>query len=110
MKYTVTVLRNARRDYERILEYIADRSKPGAAAWAKSFDTALRRLEEFADSCPLAVEDEHVDFEVREILFKTRRGLIYRVLFTIQDNTVVILHVRGSGQDFLDSDAVRSPD
>ena len=89
MKFTVITLLAAERDFNKILEYIAARSKAGAQAWAKAFDKALARLEESADSYPLAAENEHVDFELREILFKTRRGLIYRILFTIRENRVI---------------------
>lgn len=110
MKFTVHTLRAAQRDCNEILEFIAARSKAGATAWAKAFDTTLAHLEEKADACPLAAEDEYVDFEVREILFKTRRGLIYRVLFTIRENTAVILHVRGPGQDFVAAMEIRDPE
>src|SRR5579864_2493238 len=89
MKFTVVTLRAAERDSNRILEYLATRSRVGAEAWARAFDKALARLEESADSCSLAAEDEHVDVEVREVLFKTRRGLIYRILFTIRENTEI---------------------
>jgi plasmid stabilization system protein ParE len=109
MKFIVTTLRSAERDCNRILEYIAARSKSGAEGWARAFDKALAYLEENAASCPLAAENEYVDFEVRETLFKTRRGLIYRALFTIRENTAVILHVRGPGQDFVASMEVRRP-
>jgi plasmid stabilization system protein ParE len=97
MKFKVVTPRAAERDFNGILEYIASRSKAGAEAWASAFDKALARLEESADSCPLALENDFVDFEVRESLFKTRRGLIYRILFTIHEDTVIILHVRGPG-------------
>lgn len=110
MKFTVKTLRAAERDSNIILEYIANRSKAGATAWAKAYDKALAQLEENADSFPLAAENEHVDFEVREILFKTRRGLIYRALFTIQEDTVIILHVRGPGQDIIDPLELRDPE
>jgi hypothetical protein len=62
----------------------------------------LSYLEENADSCPLAAENEHVEFEVREILF--------RALFTIRDDTAIILHIRGPGQDFIASMEIRDPD
>jgi plasmid stabilization system protein ParE len=110
MKFTVITLRAAERDYNALLEYIAARSKTGAEAWARAFDKALSYLEERADSCPLAAESEYVDFEVRDTLFKTRRGLIYRILFTIRENAVVILHVRGPGQDFVAAMEIRNPD
>jgi plasmid stabilization system protein ParE len=101
MKFTVLTLRAAERDSNDILEYLAARSTAGAEAWARAFDKALAYLEEHADACPLAAENDHVDFEVRETLFKTRRGLIYRILFTLQENKAIILHVRGPGQDFV---------
>jgi plasmid stabilization system protein ParE len=110
MRFTVLTLRAAERDCSVILEYLAARSKSGAEAWARAFDGALAYLEENADSCPLAVEDEHVEFEVRESLFKTRRGLIYRILFTLRENKAIILHVRGPGQDFVSSTEIRDPD
>ncbi len=110
MKFNVITLRAAERDFNTILEYLAARSKAGAEVWARAFDKALARLEESADSCPLAGENEYVDFEVREILFKTRRGLIYRILFTLRENTVVVLHLRGPGQDFVAAMEFRSPD
>jgi plasmid stabilization system protein ParE len=109
MKFRVNLLQAAERDVRTILEYLSTGSKSGATAWAKTFDKALIHLEESADSCPLAAEDEHVDFEVREILFKTRRGLMYRALFTLSESNVFILHVRGPGQDFVDSMEIREP-
>lgn len=110
MKFHVKTLRKAKQDYHVILEYIAERSKPGAVAWARAFDKALARLEESADTFPLAPENEHVNLEVREILFKTRRGLFYRALFTIRGDEVLVLHVRGPGQDFLTEDELGPPD
>jgi plasmid stabilization system protein ParE len=110
MSFAVHTLRAAERDCNRVLEHIAERSKTGAIAWAKAFDQALAYLEQTADSCPLAAENEHVEFEVREILFKTRRGLYYRALFTIREERAIILHVRGPGQDLLDSMEIRDPD
>lgn len=110
MKFTVVTPRAAERDFNEILEYLAARSQTGAKAWARAFDKALARLEESADSCPLAVENESVDFEVREILFKTRRGSIYRILFTICESRAVVLHVRGAGRDFVAQEEIRNPD
>ena len=110
MTFNVKTLRAAERDFNKILTYLAARSKSGAIAWAKAFDKALSHLESNAESCPLAAEDEFVDFELREIMFKTRRGLIYRILFSVRENEVMILHVRGPGQDLLASIEIRDPD
>jgi len=109
MKFTVLTLRAAERDFNGMLEYIAARSAAGAEAWAKAFDKALAYVEEHADACPLAAENDHVDFEVRETLFKTRRGLIYRILFTLREDNAIILHIRGPGQDFVAAMEIRNP-
>jgi plasmid stabilization system protein ParE len=110
MTFDVITLRAAERDCNRILEYIVARSRAGAEAWARAFDKVLAHLEDHADSCPVAAENEYVDFEVRETLFKTRRGLIYRILFTIRENQAILLHVRGPGQDLLTAMEIRDPD
>ncbi|REJ89620.1 MAG: hypothetical protein DWQ34_19040 [Planctomycetota bacterium] len=109
MRFHVRTLSRADRDVHGILSYIAEHSKEGATAWARAYDNALARLEKSADSFPFAIENEYVDFEVREILFKTRRGLVYRALFTIRETTVYVLHVRGPGQNLLDENELRRP-
>jgi plasmid stabilization system protein ParE len=58
MTFRVSILGRAERDFRSILSFIAERSKPGAVAWAKAFDAALARLEQRADSFPQAVENE----------------------------------------------------
>jgi hypothetical protein len=107
MRFQVQTIRQAERDYNGIVNYIAQRSRSGTVAWAAAYKHALTRLQRAADTFPLAAEDEFVDFQLREALFKTRRGLQYRILFTIRGNLVVILHVRGPGQSPLAPDEVR---
>lgn len=57
----------------------------------------------------MAVESEGRQRDVRQVIFKTRHGREYRALFAIMDETVVILHLRGPGQDLLDPDEIREP-
>ncbi|MGH7200482.1 MAG: hypothetical protein ACREJB_07745, partial [Planctomycetaceae bacterium] len=45
-----------------------------------------------------AREDEFVDWELRQFLFKTPRGRTYRGVFTVVDDEVRILRVRGPSQ------------
>lgn len=54
-----------------------------------------------ADRCLLAPENGYGDTEIRQVIFKTRRGKTYRLLFTIRDNVVFIRHVREPGQDLV---------
>jgi hypothetical protein len=60
MKFTVHIQRSARRDYNNIVDYIGERSRSGAIAWGHTFDKALSRLEESADTMARAQEDEFV--------------------------------------------------
>jgi plasmid stabilization system protein ParE len=101
VSYQVHILYRAEADYREILTYLFKRSSAGAKSWATSFDRAIVRLESQADWFPLAPENSFTDFEVRQLLFNTRRGLIYRVLFMIHEMDVFIMRVRGPGQDFL---------
>jgi hypothetical protein len=44
---------------------------------------------------------DYVDYEVRHILFGTRKGRTYRGLFTVVGAEIRLLHVRGPGQDVM---------
>ncbi len=110
MKYHVTMLSAAERDYYTLQQHIASRSIRGAEAWTASYNKAVMHLEENANARPLAEEDKFVDFEVRETSFKTRRGHRYRILFTIRKTTAIILHIRGPGQNLVDPMDIREPD
>lgn len=107
MRFRIRTVRRAERAYHQIVDYIAARSKSGAASWNAAFNQTVRRIRRDADTFPLAEEDEFVDFELREALFKTRRGLPYRILFTIRDNEVILLQLRGPGQAPLSVDELR---
>jgi len=111
MKFKVNIFRTARQEICKILDYIEfERQSPaGARKWYAAFENAMRRLESAAVQFGLAAEDRHVDFECREIYFKTSRGNGYRAIFTIVENEVRILHVRGPSQMILGSDEMGPP-
>ena len=93
-------MRRARQDLTAILDWIAnDRKSPkGAAALLKAYDKAVASLTHWPESYSLVPEDEFDDRELRQFPFKTRRGQFYRGIFTIQDDEIVILRIRGPGQ------------
>ena len=101
MTYHVRVLTRAQHDVADCYNYIAERSPQGAASWFNRFAETRDRLATDADQRPLAWESAYVDYEIREMLFKTRRGKPYRILFTIQGDQVLVLRVRGPGQDYI---------
>jgi plasmid stabilization system protein ParE len=98
MTFRVLTLPKADADIRRIVHYIEQRSPQGATVWLSALEQALERLAEFADDCPEADENEFFEIEVKQSLFKTRRGRVYRLVFTIFEVEVRILRVRGAGQ------------
>lgn len=96
MTFRVRMLRRANADFVDIVDYIHERSPQGAAAWVNAFEKAKTRLN--AEGCSEADENHRFDIEVKQALFKTRRGRVYRLVFTIVGDEVRILRVRGSGQ------------
>jgi plasmid stabilization system protein ParE len=101
MPHRVVLLRRAEENVQAIVAWLAERSPRGAAAWLVAFEEAKLRLAENPLAYSLAPEDALVDSEIRQVLLKTRRGRRYRALFTIADNAVRILHVRGPGQSVM---------
>ena len=112
MRYQVKVLRRADRDVDEILHYIGvEQSSPtGARRWYQAYAAALERLAVSANTLSLAPENEFVNYEVRQVLFRTRRGRPYRGIFTIVGDEVRLLHVRGPGQDILQADEIAPRD
>jgi len=56
------------------------------------------RLKPNADEGGNAPEAIDLDMNVRQVLFKTRQGRIYRVVFLLDADTASTLRVRGPGQ------------
>ena len=98
MTSNVYELRRAQADIASIARWLAERSPHGARAWLHSYDDMVKRLKQQAHSCALAQEHDNFDLDVRQVLFKTRRGRVYRALFLIENQDVYILRVRGPGQ------------
>jgi plasmid stabilization system protein ParE len=108
MKYHVHVLFRAERDLDEIVRWIRKRSPQGAATWLRRWDKVLDDLSKQANKCGLAPEDADHELEIRHVVFKTRQGLPYRALFTIRENQVYIMHVRGPGQDLIRPDEIET--
>ena len=98
MKRQVKTLQIAEADVRSIHAFIHERSPQGASAWLEAYENALVWLEENANLCVLAIEDDRVAVELRQKLFRTSSGRAYRLLLTIYATEVRILRVRGPGQ------------
>lgn len=105
MKFVVTVMKRAW-DADRSFEWFAACSPQGAIRWHHAFEETLMELESNADQFAVAAESAAVGVEVRQKLFRTRRGRTYRLLFTIVDREVRVLRVRGPGQPTVSRDDI----
>lgn len=98
MKFQVRELRRAQADVRRIVNWVAERSPHGALAWLDAYDSMVAQLEKNAGTFGVAAENDEYELDVRQALFKTPRGRVYRALFYIEGYQVFILRVRGPGQ------------
>lgn len=58
----------------------------------------IDQIKERADSFGVAHENRDLELDVRQALFKTRRGRVCRVIFFVNDRDVYVLRVCGLGQ------------
>jgi plasmid stabilization system protein ParE len=81
-------------------QYKAQDAPAIAQQWAIGLMKAITSLETFPARCALAPENRYFPQEIRHLLYGKGRS-IYRILFTINDDTVFILHIRHGAQDTL---------
>jgi len=106
LSYSLHILPRAENDFLRIYSFIEKRSPDGACRWRKAFGEGLHRLQKNPLIYGLAPEDRHFDFELRQLLFKTKYGRTYRAVYRIDTNLVTIYRVRGPGQAPLSQDEI----
>jgi plasmid stabilization system protein ParE len=92
-RWNVIVDLPALHDIEMCRLWISERNVEAADRWFYAVYDTIATLEIFPNRCPLAPESKFLNLEIREI-FHGRRQNKYRILFTISDNEVHVLHVR----------------
>lgn len=100
MTYRVIIQPIAVGGMREAYHWIARRSPRAAARWYNGLERAIETLAENPRRCPLAPEDEYFEEEIRE-LFYGERGGVYRILFTISEDTVSVLYVRHGARDYV---------
>jgi plasmid stabilization system protein ParE len=93
MAFRVEITEEAQRDAYGILDWlISEQAGPSGLQWFEGLENAIASLANLPMRCPLAPENATASFEVRHLLYG-RKPHIYRVLFTIEGDRVVILHI-----------------
>ncbi len=74
-----------------------------ADRWMQGLIEAIQSLEEMPMQCPLAPEAEFFQQELRQLIYG-KRANASRILFTVQEDTVHVLHIRHAYQKPLASE------
>jgi plasmid stabilization system protein ParE len=95
--YQVIILPSAERDIGEACEWLVEQDAEAAIRWYNRLPEVIFSLDMFPERCPLAPESEFFSLEIREI-FHGRRQHKYRILFTVTESKVHVLHVRHGAQ------------
>jgi plasmid stabilization system protein ParE len=103
MKHRVDLTAAALGDIDQAYRWYFERSPEAAEKWRRRLLDAISKLETNPRRCAVAAESTLVNVEIRELNFGRRAGG-YRILFTIQDDIVYIVHLRHSARDRIEPD------
>jgi len=94
--YQIVILPDVEQDLEASYLYIKDDSPKNALNWYQEIYSKIQKLSSLSLRCPLAPENDYFEEEIRHLIVKN-----YRVLFTINNDTVYILHARHGHQQWI---------
>ncbi|MBA3315817.1 MAG: type II toxin-antitoxin system RelE/ParE family toxin [Planctomycetota bacterium] len=100
MSRRVVLQRLATNDLVAAYRWAAAKMPDAAARWLIRFESALETLADNPERCPFARENGKVGIEVREHLFG-KRPHVFRVIFTIEDESVRVLRILRAQRRFL---------
>ena len=104
MSRIVEIFADAERDLHRIRVSIRSTvSDESAKRWIAKLRTAIDGLADTADRYPEAEESAAIGLNLR-MRIVANRSHVYRILFTIVGNAVLVHRVRHAAQDYLTED------
>ena len=93
MAFRVEISKEAEYDAASILDWlIAQQAGETGLRWFQGLEKTIESLAELPNRCPIAPENERFSFEVRHLLYG-RKPHVYRIVFTVQEDVVQILHI-----------------
>jgi plasmid stabilization system protein ParE len=105
MIYDIIIEPTAEREIRSTVRWKIENASPTIAArWYYGPIQKIDTLRRHPLRCPLAVENDKFDEEIRELLYGRggKRTHRHRVIFTIREETVHIRYVRHTGRDELE--------
>jgi plasmid stabilization system protein ParE len=95
--YRIIFTPRARADAMNAFRWIEERSPTAAARWYAGLRRAVAKLAKMPERHPIAEESEQLGLNLRQMLYGRRRG-VYRILFSIEGDTVYLHFIRHSAQ------------
>ncbi len=94
LAFRVKPTANAKQDAREILAWLrSEGAGETGVRWLEGVQKAIASFSEMPTQCGLAPESKNFHVEVRQLLYGSTHYR-YRILFTIEDDTVVVLHIR----------------
>lgn len=104
MTFRVVFTARAKADAVRPFQFLADRSPTAAAKWYTGLEKAITKLTTMPERHPIAKdESEQAGITLRQMLYGRRPG-VFRILFSIEGDTVTLHHVRHGAQGPIETD------
>jgi plasmid stabilization system protein ParE len=102
MTYRIAVEATAEHEIRAIVRWKTQNASPTVAArWYNGLLKKVATLRNYPARCPIAAENDKFPIEIRELLYGRRRN-VFRIIFTIRDDTVAILFVHHAAQQELE--------
>ena len=100
-QYTIVFAPSAQEDLEAIVAWLHENAPEKTSEWLMSLRADIDTLNILPERCPYAPENGlWGEEELRQLLFQNYPSK-YRVIFTINQMTVHILHIRHGARRFL---------
>jgi plasmid stabilization system protein ParE len=94
MAFRVRTTAKAKRDLDDILTWLlSQEAGETGLRWFRGLRETVATLADSPKRCALAPENGVFPFEVRHLLYG-RKPHVYRIVFTVEGNTVSVLHIR----------------
>ena len=94
MAYRVIITPRAEADLQGIYRYLRKVAPDAARLWLNGMRRTIKSLEKFPERGRIASESASVGEPIREMFYGRGNRGTYRILYTVAEKTVFVLHVR----------------
>jgi len=100
MTYKLNVARRAELDRDETFKWYRENySEPFAVRWYIGISKAIQSLTANPLRCNVALENNRFPFKLQELLYGQSKQNRHRILFTVEGDTIYVLHIRHSARD-----------